>query len=259
MHSTRRSARRAPRRGAPALALLALLASFASSAAAQGASWPTTHQPSLWVVTSWEHELSDRTSLWFDGNWRRMGIGEEPQQLLLRPGVIRTIAPGLRVGGGYTYVATAPYGELPAAAPTREHRLWQDLRLAHTVGRVGISHRYRFEQRWLAPVTGGETGDFAFQKRLRYMVRAQAPLAARSRGGRPILWYAQEEALAPLGHGGPLGRVTQNRFLLGIGLPLAARQRLDVGYMNLWNAIPSEPANEVNHTLTLNWVVTTGR
>ena len=29
--------------------------------------------------------------------------------------------------------------------------------------------------------------------------------------------------------------------------------------MNLWNALPARPANEVNHTVTINWVITSGR
>jgi hypothetical protein len=44
--------------------------------------------------------------------------------------------------------------------------------------------------------------------------------------------------------------------MLGVGVPLRRGQRLDVGYMHLWNALPARTSNEVNHTLTLNWVVT---
>jgi hypothetical protein len=227
--------------------------------AAQQVSWPTTHQQALWVTTSVEHELSARTALWFDGSWRRMGIGEEPQQLLLRPGIIRTLAPGVRVGAGYTYVATAPYGELPAATPTREHRLWQDLRLAASYGPVNVTQRFRWEQRWLAPLVQGTLGEFAYQQRARYMIRAQAPLGARRIGTRAVTWYAQEELLLPVGHDGAAGRFAQNRFLVGIGLPIAARQRVDVGYQNLWNALPSRSANEVNHVVTLSMVITSGR
>lgn len=246
-----------PRRLA-ALAPLVLLLAAARSGPAQASSWPVTHQQALWVTTTIDHGLTERTALWFDGNWRRMGVGEEPQQLLLRAGVLRTIAPGVRIGGGYAYIATAPYGELPSATPLREHRAWQDLRFAHAAGRVSLSHRYRWEQRWLAPVRADGTGEFAYQQRARYMVRAQAPLAALTVRSRPVSWYAQEELLLPVGHDGALGRFAQNRFLVGLGLPLSARQRLDVGYMNLWNALPARAANEVNHTVTFNWVITSG-
>jgi hypothetical protein len=241
-----------------AIPLLALF-TFVPTLAAQSSSWPTTHQQALWVNSSIDHAVTARTALWFDGSWRRMGVGEEPQQLLLRPGVLFTLAPGVRVGAGYTYVATAPYGELPTATPFREQRSWQQLTLSHAAGKVSLLHRYRWEQRWLAPVIAGETGDFVYQQRARYMVRAQAPLASLTYASRPVIWYAQEELLLPVGHDGAAGRFAQNRFLLGAGVPITPRQRVEIGYQNLWNALPARSANEVNHTLTFGWVIMSGQ
>lgn len=242
------------------LATAAASSITASTVAAQGGSWPTTHQQATWATTTIEHGIAPGTSLWFDGNWRRMGVGADPQQVLLRPGLMRTLAPGVKVGGGYAYVATAPYGELPTATPLREHRLWQQLQLAHTAGIFALTHRYRWEQRWIAPVAGdGDVGRFEYQTRMRYMVRAQAPLGGLTFRARPVLAYAQEEALLPVGYSGAIGRFGQNRLLLGVGLPVARRQRLDLGYMNLWNALPARSANEVNHTLTVHWVITSGK
>lgn len=225
----------------------------------QAGSWPTVHQQALWLTANAEHRITPRASLWFDGSWRRIGTGAEPQQLLLRPGILYTIAPSVRIGAGYTYVATAPYGEVPQPTPTREHRAWQQVTIAHTAGSVALSHRYRWEQRWLAPVTGTGLGQYRYQQRARYMVRAQVPLGRLTFRSRGIAGFAQEELLLPVGHGGSAGRLTQNRFALGIGIPVSARQRLDIGYLNLWNAIASVPANEVNHTVTLGWVITSGR
>lgn len=241
------------------LLLLGTLALFTTDTAAQGGSWPTVHQQALWLTTSLDHKITPSTSLWFDGAWRRMEIGDEPQQLLLRPGILHTIAPGVRIGAGYTYVATAPYGEVPIATPLREHRAWQQLTVAHTAGPVAITHRYRWEQRWIAPVTSGALGEYRYQQRARYMVRAQLPLGGLTYRSRAIIGFAQEELLLPVGHSGSAGRFTQNRFAFGAGLPFTARQRLEIGYLNLWNAIASRPANEVNHTVTLNWVVASGR
>ena len=248
-------------RTAPALLLLGTLGLFATatSAAGQGVSWPTVHQQALWITTTLERRISPRTSLWFDGSWRRMGVGDEPQQVLLRPGILHTVAPGVRIGAGYTHVGTAPYGEVPAPAPLREHRTWQQLTVAHSAGPVALSHRYRWEQRWIAPLSGRVLGRYGYQQRARYMVRAQLPLGGLTYRSRAVIAYAQEELLLPVGHAGSAGRFTQNRFAFGAGLPITARQRLDVGYLNLWNAIASRPANEVNHTVTINWVVTSGR
>jgi len=229
----------------------ACLGVLSAACAAQTGGWTAVHQAATWVTVTVDEARSARTALWFDGQWRRMGLGAEPQQLLLRPGVQWTLAPGVRVAAGYAYVATAPYGERPTATPLREHRTWQQLALAHRAGAVSLSHRYRWEQRWLAPVVGGETGTFQYQQRARYLVRAQMPLSRFTRGGLPLLAYVYDEILVPVGHGTATGRLAQNRAAVGVGVPLDARHRIEVGYLNLWNALGPASTNEFNHTLTI--------
>ena len=138
--------------GLPSCALIAalLLAMPATPALAQSGDWESVHQAATWVNASADHALSARSAFWFDGHWRRTGIGAEPQQLLLRPGLQFTLRNGLRIGGGYAYIATAPYGDVPIAAPTREHRGWQQLSFGHALGSSSVSHRLRWEQRWSA-------------------------------------------------------------------------------------------------------------
>jgi hypothetical protein len=246
---------------AKALLLFCTLALHAAPLAAQSAEWKTVHQQASWYAAFVDHAISDRNAIVFDGQWRRMGLGAEPQQLLLRGGV----ASGVRVGGGYAYVATAPYGELPTPSPLREHRAWQQLLLTHQAGAMSVAHRYRLEQRWLAgvstdPVTREkETGPFSYQNRARYQLRAHGNLPAVRLRTRRLTGFVYDELLMPFGHGDPTLRVTQNRLGGGVGIPFTARQRLDVGYMNLWNALTAQRANEVNHTFTLSWVWTATR
>lgn len=243
--------RAAARRRAVIPAIAAACAAPLAPLAAQGP-WPATHQAATWVVLTVETPVAPRAAIWFDANWRRMGLGGRPQQLLLRPGILFTLAPGVQSGGGYAYIATAPYGALPADAPLREHRTWQQLLLTHPAGRFTVSHRYRWEQRWIAPVDAGGLGDFDYQQRARYLLRAQRPVGA---GTKAHIAFAQNEVLLPVGHAGSAGRFTQNRFAVGVGLRMGEGRRLDVGYMNLWNALPARAANEVNHTLTLTYIV----
>ena len=74
-----------------------------------------------------------------------------------------------------------------------------------------------------------------------------------------MLGFAWNELLLPMGHGDATLRVTQNRLGAGIGIPLDARQRLEVGYMNQWNALAARGVNEFNHTLTVSLVRSTTR
>jgi hypothetical protein len=238
-----------------ALALLVTL----SAAPAGAQPWITRHQDAMWVGAFVDEPVTKRTALWFDGSWRRMDLGADPQQLLLRPGVQVTVAPGVRVAAGYAYIATAPYGNLPAATATREHRSWQQISLSHRAGSFTVSHRYRLEQRWIHPllaVMGSddrEAGPTAYQNRLRYMPRAQANLGSLTLQGRPLIGFVWDELLMPLGGAAQTFTIGQNRATVGVGVPLSPRVRAEVGYMNLYNALAARRANEVNHTLWLSW------
>jgi hypothetical protein len=241
-------------------ALLGMLASLAISAVPTDAGaqpWTTRHQDALWVGTFVDQPVSKRTALWFDGSWRRMDMGAEPQQLLLRPGVQFTLTPGVRVAAGYAYIATQPYGAFPIANPTREHRTWQQLTVAHKAGAVNFTHRYRLEQRWTHPllVVAGEedreAGPTTYQNRLRYMPRAQMNLGKLTLGARPVIGYVWDELLMPLGGPNQTFTIGQNRASAGVGLPTGPRTRVEVGYMNLYNAFAPRRANEINHTLWL--------
>ena len=89
------------------------------------------------------------------------------------------------------------------------------------------------------------------------MVRTQGNLTTARTGGRPLLGYAFGEWLIPVGHGDANARLSQQRGGAGVGVPISAVQRLEMGYLALWNAIPVRRTNEVNHTFTLSWVWTT--
>jgi hypothetical protein len=218
----------------------------------------------MWVGAFVDQPLTKRAALWFDGSWRRMDFGDKPQQLLLRPGLQWTVTPGVRVAVGGAYIATAQYGSLPAANPSREVRLWEQLLLTHKAGRASFSHRYRLEHRWVQPLVlstdpedepGSRVrGRAAYQNRLRYQGRGQVDLPGITLGKRPVFAYAWDELLMPLG-GGPTQTFTigQNRASAGVGLPMSATMRAEVGYMNLYNAFAARRANEINHTLWVSW------
>lgn len=232
--------------------LLTLLLVAPCLAVRAQSSWTDVHQPAVWLNTFVDHAITPRTSLWFDGHWRRMEGGASPQQLLLRPGVQLTLGPKLRIGGGYAYIATAPYGESPNAAPVREHRVWQQLSVSAPLGGVSFTHRFRLEQRWSGALdAAGELGPLSYQQRVRYLVRAQRPL-----GDGPLLGFVANEYFHPFGHSDGAQRRLQNRAQVGLGIPLDARQRLEVGYLHQWNRITPRRTHEFNHTLVASWVWT---
>jgi hypothetical protein len=234
-----------------ALTVAVAMTAFLPALALAQAEWQSVQQPATWVNAFVDHAVGERGALWFDGHWRRMGLGAEPQQVLLRPGVQVTLAPGLRAGGGYAYIATAPYGESPSPRPVREHRLWQQLSYTHGFFTLALAHRVRVEQRWSAPVAAdGNRGSLRYQQRLRYALRTQRPVGTRMYG------FVANELFLPVGHSEGRQRRLQNRAQLGIGVPLDDYQRIEVGYLHQWNRITPRETHEFNHTLVVSWVWT---
>lgn len=221
---------------------------------AQAATWRTVEQGASWYAAVIDQPVGNRLSLWFDGQWRRTGLGAAPQQLLLRPGIQLSLAPSVRVAGGYAWIATAPYGEAPSRTPTREHRVWQQLTLSQRLRHVSVTHRYRWEQRWLTLLQEGLSEKASYQQRMRYMLRVSGEPRGVRLGNHALTMFVWNEFLLPVGHDAATLRLSQNRLGLGLGVPLTARQRAEVGYMNLWNGLPSRRVNEVNHTVTLTWI-----
>jgi hypothetical protein len=235
--------------------LAAILLCFPAPARAQ-ADWTTAHQGATWLNAFADHKLADRTALWLDVHWRRMDFGAPPQQFLLRPGLQYALSSAARVGGGYAYIATAPYGESPNPNPTREHRLWQQATFAQAVGGAAVSHRVRWEQRWIAPLVDGSLEGLRYQQRLRYAVRAQRSLRSATVGGRPMLGFVANEFFLPVGHSDGEQRRLQNRAQLGVGIALSDAQRVEIGYLHQWNRITPRTTHEHNHTLVMSWVWT---
>ena len=223
------------------------------AAQAGATDWVTREQDAMWVGAFLEQPVTEKVSLWFDGSWRRMDVGARPQQLLFRPGVMVTVAPGVKLGGGVAYIATAPYGRLPIATPTREYRSWQDLQLAHKAGRANVTHRFRLEQRWVTPQGTNLAAPTTYLNRIRYRARGSTNLGSLAIAGRPVYGFVWDELLMPLGGAGQQFTIGQNRATAGVGFTVNKVMQAEVGYMNLYNAFASRRANEVNHTLWVSW------
>jgi hypothetical protein len=239
-----------------ALVCLPLALGAAPSLQAQ-ADWSSVHQAAVWLNAFVDHAVSPRAALWFDGHWRRDGLGAQPQQLLLRPGVQVTLRPGWRLGAGYAYIATAPYGESPNGAPLREHRAWQQLSVSGSVAGLAMSHRLRWEERWIGAVdAAGDVGPRRYQTRVRYLVRGQRALGVGAEDAGPVVGFVANEFFLPLGHSDGAERRLQNRAQIGVGVPLSARQRVELSYLHQWNRITPRTTHEMNHTVVASWIWT---
>jgi hypothetical protein len=241
----------------PAVLLAALVAVAPSSVNAQSTTpWRTVRQEHLWVAAVVDQPITRRVAFLGDAQWRRTDGGAKPQQLLTRGTVTYRVTPGLRLGVGLNYVATAPYGEVPAARPLRDRQIFYLAQFNQKLGKLDVMHRYRFENRWLADVLEDAAGndslsDSRFAQRTRYLLRLQYPVARVTIAKQPVLAIVQNDLFVGLAGAERGASVDQNRISFGAGLPLSARHRVDVLWLQQWLAVPRARTNEQNGTLWL--------
>ncbi len=191
-----------------------------------------------WYQYFGDHPIGQsRWGLHLEGQVRRHDVARSWQNLLLRPALNYRVTPNVELTAGYAYVTYHRYGAYPFARPWAEHRLFQDARVQHALGRVRLLHRFRFENRWLL--------DGLYENRFRYMGRATIPL----RGP----WYAAvwNEIFTPVKPEQFPRAVDQNRATVALGRRLTDHTRVEAGYMmqTVWQR--NGRIREDNHTLVI--------
>jgi opacity protein-like surface antigen len=191
-----------------------------------------------WYVYEGDHKLGPRWEIHTEYQCRRTGFITDWQQSLLRGGVAYQVWPRLKVGGGYTYLNTHPYGAHPVAdaGTYPEQRFYEDVQLADTVGRVGLEHRIRLEQRWIG--VPGASGSLANsevwqrQNRVRYQLAVVVPLQGPGLDDREWYLTAFDEIFLNFGREITTNVFNQNRIAAGLGYRIQDNFRLELQYLS---------------------------
>ncbi|TGE25278.1 DUF2490 domain-containing protein [Hymenobacter aquaticus] len=190
-----------------------------------------------WYVYEGDHPLSKRWTLHTEYQWRRTHFLTRPQQQLARLGAAYQLRPRVQVAAGYTNLITRPYGDFPTAdtgVPFPEHRLYQDVQLSDTLGRVVLEQRGRLEQRWQGQLEEGQgrrVQRWEYQNRIRYQLSAVLPLQGPRLDARE--WYLTGFDEVFLSFGRNVGKVfNQNRLAGGVGYQVQDNFRLELLYLN---------------------------
>ena len=220
-----------------------------------------------WYTYNGDHKLNDRWAIHTEYQWRRIDVIRSWQQSLARVGVVRTLNEKMKLGGGYTYFVTFPFGRYPQAengVPYPEHRLHEEFQLTEKYGSLELSHRFRLEQRWLADQSEERnprriTG-WNFQNRVRYQVAGEIPLKGATVDDGE--WYLNFFDEVFIGFGRKVGQniFNQNRLSGGVGYRVSEGFKLELNYLNqvLQHAevepISGKPVFEINNGFRLNVV-----
>jgi hypothetical protein len=238
--------------GAALLMLIVAPGTAASQSVANERVWRTN--TNSWFAYEGEHEVRGRFGLWLDAALRRADIVEDPQQVVVRPGVTWELMPRVKVAAGYAYSRIYPYGELPEPTEIPEHRSWQQLSLEHEALLGQWQHRFRVEQRWegepiVLPSDEVGVSGWKYKNRLRYQARFTMPVLAPlgiKRG--PYLTLA-DEVFIGFGRNVELNVFEQNRASLAIGYSLGRAARFEAGYLHQILLKPNGRDVEGNHTI----------
>ena len=202
-----------------------------------------------WFMYFGDHPVSDRWGVHLEGQYRRHDVVSDWQQLLLRPAINYEASDAVTLTAGYAYVRTHRYGEFPAAARFPEHRIFQQAVLRHGVGKVGFSHRYRLEQRYIGearaePGDSPEVQRFRYENRARYMLRGVIPF-----GESRYYLAAYDEIMVNFGRNVASNVFDQNRAYLALGRKLGKPGNLEIGYLHQLGQQRSGRVFESNHTI----------
>lgn len=215
----------------------------------------TRDNVNAWLTVSGDVRLSERWYLDYDPSLRRSGPADEMQQLLLRFGARYQPTAAVRLTWGYAFAETWPYGKLPTTYRFPEHRMWEQLQLNQSIGRVALNHRYRLEQRWLGRVAL-EDGDERVQNwvrtnRFRYRVQGTLPLEGKTLDNGEFYLTANDEVFLNWGANVQYNVFDQNRIVLAVGRRVSERLRVEVGYLEQLIEKANGRQLERNHTLLL--------
>lgn|SRR6187402_10156 len=247
------------RRTCLSVALLLLLPEIAASQTPEPVGGA---ERSTWLMYFGEHPFTPNWSLHLEGQFRREGLGERWEQLLLRPGVSRKLGHGMSAMLAYTYLRGYPFeggslGDATTTGPQPEHRVVEEFKVKHPLlgegeKAVTLTHRFRAEQRFDGTSTAGVgTTAWEFAERARYRLTADVPFRWPTQGARPDYASLYNEVFVNFGpHGGDQA-LDQNRTYGAVGWNLGDDLQVEIGYMHQYLPVPNGIVGEHNHALQI--------
>jgi hypothetical protein len=173
-----------------------------------------------WLIYIGNKKLNNKWSIHNEVQYRNYNAVGDLEQLLLRTGLGYNITENNNILLGYGYILSENYiGETDDKVSVNEHRVFQQFTTKQKVGKIGLSHRYRFEQRFV---------EDDFKMRLRYFLGIKVPLQYRKDEKNPLYFSVYNEVFLNI----ESSVFDRNRVYAGLGYTFSKALRLELGYMN---------------------------
>lgn len=127
-----------------------------------------------WYILATNNTVTDKISIQAQTQFRFYEMASEIEQFKIRVGGTYRFSDQLSASLGYSYFRTDPSYAQEDPAKFNEHRIYEDIHLRNSIGKVGILHRYRAEHRFFDFENGSDTRHW-----MRYMLKLTYPLTER--------------------------------------------------------------------------------
>jgi hypothetical protein len=196
---------------------------LACSSLAMNTIWSQETELGAWYAYFGSNSIKSSSFIWHNEiQYRNFNAIGDLDQLLLRTGIGYNLTDkNNNILLGYGYIQNNAYVH-PKESDERkrfgEHRIFQQFTTRQSFTRVGIQHRYRFEQRFFAN---------DFRTRLRYFLNVTVPVNKPAMTANAIYLSAYNEIFINTNK----NIFDRNRAFVGVGYVLQKDLRFDVGFM----------------------------
>lgn len=174
-----------------------------------------------WFIYFGDKKINEKFNWHHEIQYRNFNFIGDTEQLLLRTGVGYNLSENNNnIHLGYAFIYSEPYlTDTEQKTNFNEHRIYQQFITRQSFGRIGIQHRYRFEQRF--------TED-DFRLRFRYLLGFNIAINTPQMQDKTIYLSAYNEIFIKTEQ----NYFDRNRIYGGIGYKFSSKLRSEIGFMN---------------------------
>ncbi len=187
-----------------------------------------------WWSNTNKYNLNQSWYLSSELHLRRADGINDLQQFVFRPALNYKKNTNVIFTLGYTYIQSHPYGEQPIAIVTPENNIWEQITLKQNLSKLNISHRYRFEQRFIGKPIYNSSNEPSidgtmYAQRFRYRLTLSKSISKKEKLFAKTfneLWInIDDKNIMPTS-------LNQNWLYAGLGYKLSPKVTIQLGYMN---------------------------
>lgn len=174
-----------------------------------------------WLIYIGNKKVDSKWNIHNEVQYRNYDAIGDLEQLLLRTGVGYNLSENNHnLLLGYGYILSQNYSaDTEDKLDVNEHRIFQQFTSKQKIGNVSLSHRYRFEQRFV---------ESDFKMRLRYFLAFKVPILKTETSPTKLYLSAYNEVFLNT----ESEVFDRNRVYGGLGYQLNNNVRIEAGYMN---------------------------